>query len=127
MESPERESMLRVRNALASLRVDKQCDEFALHRAVGAALSAHGIAFTAEARLAPRRRIDFLTADGVGIEVKRAYPPRKQLIRQLSGYAECAQVCALLLLSERSVSIPDAICGKPCLSSSLGRLWGVEL
>ena len=112
--------------ALSTLRIPPGTSEQDMHARVSAGLEAAGIACVHEARLAPRCRIDFL-ADGIGIEIKRGRPSRSALLRQLSRYASCESVHALILVVERSANLPANVCGKPCYCLTMNRLWGVAL
>lgn len=113
--------------ALSTLRPPAVIDEYALHHMIEKALTSRSIYFEREAKLAPRCRIDFLCEGGVGIEVKRGYPAKRPLMEQLTRYAACEQVSALVVVVERNASIPTSILGKPCTLFGLNRLWGVAL
>ncbi len=115
-----------VEAALRALRAPVADGEYALHDLVAAALSGAGLAFAREARIGPGARVDFL-CQGVAIEVKRGRPPAAALGRQLTRYASCEGVDAVLLVLERWVDLPPIVCGKPCRALSLRRLWGVAL
>lgn len=88
--------------ALQGLRVPLQQGEYDLHRLVEDALTAAGIPWEHEVRLAPRCRID-LMCGGTGIEIKRGKPVRSQLLAQLDRYAACPRVTSLLVVVERWV------------------------
>ena len=118
--------MNKVVEALQSLRAPIQQGEYDLHRMVMDALQAQGIAYEHEVPLAPRCRID-LMCGGVGIEIKRGKPQRARLMEQLTRYARCEQVEALILVVERSVDLPRMLCGKPLRVVCLNRLWGIAL
>lgn len=76
-------------------------DEVHLHAGIAAVLDAAGIEHTREVTLPDGAgRIDFLTAGGVGIEVKVAGAPT-DVLRQLARYAAAAPVGALLLATTR--------------------------
>ena len=118
--------MNNVFEALQSLRAPIQQGEYDLHRLVMDALAAQGIPCKHEVSLAPRCRID-LMCGGVGIEIKRGKPVRGKLVEQLTRYARCQQVEALILVAERSVDLPRSLCGKPVQVICLNRLWGIAL
>lgn len=115
-----------VLSALRTIRAPRIGSEYDLHALVSGALQAAGIACLHEARLAPRRRIDFLCG-GTGVEVKRGRPSPAPLLRQLSAYAGSERVSDLVLVAERPPRLPDAVCGKPLHVISLQRLWGIAL
>ncbi len=118
--------MNEVYEALQSLRAPIQQGEYDLHRMVMDALAAQGISCEHEVPLAQRCRID-LMCGGVGIEIKRGKPQRARLMEQLTRYARCERVEALILVVERSVDLPRMICGKPVRAVCLNRLWGIAL
>jgi hypothetical protein len=116
----------RVLTALRPLRLMPADSERGLQDRIVAALIASGIAFEREAPLG-RGRIDFLTASGVGIEVKRDRPDRGALLGQLARYAQSPRVGALVLVAERAVELPAVVGGKPCAALCLNGNWGVAL
>lgn len=116
-----------IMRALGSLRVVLSTSEYDIHRVISDALEQNGISFVREAQLSPGNRIDFLVDGSIGIEVKKGKPVRTTLIRQLQRYCESSQVRSILVVVERSVSLPSRICGKPCRVLSLHALWGVAL
>ena len=121
----ERE-LRRVADALASVRMPAQPEEYDIHAAVADALSAAGLAFIHEYRLGPRNRIDFLVGR-VGIEVKKGRPASSDLTRQLRRYLAADALDGLIVVTQRVTAVPGVICGKPVMLVSLNRLWGVAL
>lgn len=79
-------------------------DEHHLQAGIGEILAAAGIKHEREVRLSGRDRVDFLTAAGVGIEVKvaGAAPP---VLGQLARYAQSNRVASLLLVTTRSAHV----------------------
>ena len=63
----------------------------------------------------------------VGVEVKNSRPERARLLRQVDKYLACAEVDALIVVSQRAISLPAACRGKPVILFTLNRLWGVSL
>lgn len=112
--------------ALSAIRAPRTRSEYDLHALVADALAVRAIAYQHEARIAPRRRVDFLCG-AVGIEIKRGKPVRALLLRQLAAYAESPLLQALVLVADRAPSLPGSILGKPLFSISLERLWGIAL
>ena len=90
---------------------------------IGRTLATEGVPHRREARLSPRDRIDFLTADGLGIEVKIRGQRRPAVLRQLERYAEHDAVKALVLLTNVAVGFPATLNGKPLHVISMGRAW----
>lgn len=115
-----------IMQVLLRLRAPFCQGEYDLHALVASALKEADIAFLHEERLAQRCRIDFL-AGTVGIEVKKGKPVRKQLINQLERYAASPRVDALVVVVERAADLPGVISGKPCITLSMNRLWGIAL
>ena len=120
------DEMKRVADALSALRTPAAPEEFDLHAAIAGALTAAGVAFDHEYRLAPRCRID-LRVGRVGVEVKKGRPAPSQLKRQIARYLESDALDALLVVAQQAVPLPAAIGGKPVELLSLNRLWGVAL
>ena len=58
-------------------------------------------------------------------EVKQ--PDRKRIVMQLTRYAACGQISSLILVTERTVAVPNRIHGKPISCVCLNRLWGIAL
>ena len=113
--------------ALKILRIPLVTDEYQLQDLVAEALHKGNIEFVKEARLAPYCRVDFLCKGGVAVEVKRGKPSRKVLMQQLLRYAESPHVTSILLVVEKTASLPDHVGGKPCKVLALNRLWGVAV
>jgi len=118
--------MDRVADALASVRVPAQPEEYDIHAAVAGALAGAGLDYIHEYRLGPRCRIDFAVGR-VGIEVKKGRPATAQLVRQLRRYLESDALDGAIVVTQRATFLPDTICGKPVRQVSLNRLWGVAL
>ena len=95
-------------------------DEYAMQHAVQVALSHACIAVDREYALSRKDIIDFLTREGVGIEVKLA-GTTNALIRQLHRYAQHREVLALVVVTNRSrlTQMPRQISGKPVRVASL--------
>ena len=120
---PDLEAVLR---ALRTLRVPLQQGEYDLHALVREALNRAGLPAEHEVPLAPRCRIDFLCGR-VGVEIKRGRAERARVLAQLRRYAACERIEALILVTERTLSLPDELSGKPLRTVCLQRLWGVAL
>ena len=113
-------------NTLSLLRLRTQPDEWQLHTLLRQFFDEQSIPYQAEYVLAPRCRIDFLIGT-IGLEVKRGHPRARNVARQLSRYAESAEIQSLVLLSEHTLSLPKTFYGKPLYQVSLSRLWGIAL
>ena len=113
-------------DALSTLRIGPQPEEYEIHEAVARALEAAGIDYIHECRLLPGRRIDF-ACGSVGIEVKKGRPDGRRLREQLKRYLEQTQLSAMIVVLQRPCRLPEIICGKPVHVVALNRLWGVAL
>jgi hypothetical protein len=112
--------------ALRAMRPPFALYEADLHAMVGDCLTEHGLPLTHEARLGGGCRIDYLVGS-VGVEIKKGKPSAALLRRQLTRYAQCESVTALVVVTWRRVALPENIGGKPILTLVLGQLWGVSL
>lgn len=113
-------------SALSVIRAPAVPGEYDLHAMIAAALDEASIAYAHEAKLADGARIDFLSGS-VGIEVKKKRPDRARLLRQLDKYLACAELDALIVVSQQALSLPTTCRGKPVILFTLNRLWGVSL
>lgn len=116
----------RILQALTSIRISAQPEEFEIHQQIELALQRAGIEYIHEHRLLPGRRIDF-ACGSVGIEVKKARPQAARLREQLCRYLEGTQLSAMIVVLQKPCRLPERICGKPVYVLSLNRLWGVAL
>ena len=115
-----------VLDALEELRSPFALYENDIHRMVAERLTQAGLSFTHEAKIGPGCRIDYLV-DGVGIEIKKGKPDARALSQQLLRYARCEDVKAIIVLSQRAVTVPKTALGKPVRVIVLNQLWGVAL
>ena len=118
--------LLTVLDALKELRSPFALYETDIHAMVGKRLADAGLAYRHEARIGPGCRIDYLV-NGVGIEIKKGKPDARTLTRQLMRYAACEDIQSLIVLSQRTVALPQSVCGKPVKVLVLNQLWGVAL
>ncbi|MTI83461.1 MAG: hypothetical protein FH756_06035 [Firmicutes bacterium] len=121
------ETTNQVMTAVAEIRVSVVSDEYRLQDIIAAKLDEYGIHYDKEYKLAPRSRIDFLAAGGIGIEVKKGKPYSRQVIDQLAKYTSFPEIKTVILVVERNLDIPKEINGKPCYSFGLNKLWGIAL
>ena len=113
--------------AIGALRIARVLDEAQLQERIALALSGAGVGFSREARIGPGCRADFLLDGGVIIEVKAGRRTRKNLLAQLSRYAACEAVSAVLLVTNAPLHPPKTLCGKPVQVLNLRNLWGVAV
>lgn len=100
--------------ALSTLRA-VSASEKELHGAIGRALTAAGLAWSAEVDLGRDGRIDFLVEGGLGVEVK-IKGSRQDLLIQANRYAACASLSGLVIVSRRSnhvSGLPPTLHNKP--------------
>ena len=116
----------RIVDALASVRMPAQPEEYDIHAQVASALGAAGLEYEHEYRLGPRCRIDFRVGR-VGIEVKKGRPASSELAKQLRRYLASDELDAVVVVTQRVTHVPASISGKPVRLISLNRLWGVAL
>jgi hypothetical protein len=116
----------KVAAAIRTIRIDPATDEFQIHEVIKSALLVRGIGYDHEYKLAPRNRIDFLTHNGVGVEVKKGKPNSIEVLRQIERYIKFPEVKALILVIERYQDVPEELHDKPCLSIGLNKLWGIS-
>jgi hypothetical protein len=96
-------------------------DEKRLQIELAEAFTDYGISFSREVRLDQNNIVDFMI-DGLAIEIKiRTKVSAMQIYRQLERYCALPEVEALLLMTSKSMSLPDAINGKPVYVLSLSR------
>jgi len=114
--------------SLRRLRVQAVRLEYGLQDDIAAQLSADGIPFAKEYKLAPRNRIDFLVPSGIGIEVKKGKPNAGQVASQIERYSRFDSIQTLVLVVERNVfDYASSANGKPVHYVSLSKLWGIAL
>jgi len=118
--------LLTVLDALGELRSPFALYETDIHQMVAKRLSEAGLSFIHEAKLGPGCRIDYLVGH-VGIEIKKGRPDASMLKKQLTRYAASEELEALVVLTQRTVSLPKTVLGKPVHVIVLNQLWGVAL
>ena len=119
-----KENLDRVYSALMSMRAPVVMSEHTLHELALTTLKNSGIEAIHEVLISPGCRIDILAGD-IGIEIKRGRPNKKILLEQLKKYATSDGIGAIILITEKSVSMPDKINRKPLKTIALNRLWGI--
>lgn len=98
-------------------------DEKATQVEIARALDALRWGYQREAALSPGDRPDFLTAEGIAIEVKLRARSKMEVWRQLARYAAHDRVLGMLLVSNTAMGLPGECGGKPLGFVSLGRAW----
>lgn len=118
------QALAHILSVLEGIRAPIATDEYDLHHLVCQTLAQSGIGCVHEAVLSPRCRIDVLCGR-IGIEIKRGRPTASVLLRQLTRYAQSGALDALIVLTERRVSMPEKIAGIPVVVLCLFKLWGL--
>lgn len=102
-------------------------DEKETQAEIASVLSANAIDYVREFRLSASDIVDFFLPSGSGggavIEVKLNYQRPRDVMRQLERYASHDGVSAVFLVSNKAMSLPAAMHGKPFHFISLGRAW----
>lgn len=86
-----------------------------------AALVRAGIPYEREAILSSKDRIDFMIGD-VGVEMKIDGSPRS-IFRQVERYSAHERIASLVLATNKAMTLPSSIGGKPASVVSLGMGW----
>ena len=113
--------------AIKALRPPAVIDEIELQDMVEAALKENDIEYKREARCGKNCRVDFLLPCGTALEIKARRRPYKALMAQLSRYAACDEISAIVLVTNDAAHIPAKLCGKPLLYLNVKRQWGVAV
>jgi hypothetical protein len=96
-------------------------DEKRLQGEIEGLLLAKCIPFEREYHLSKAACIDFMV-DGIGVEVKTKGSARN-IFRQCEKYCAFQAVTQFILLTNRSMGLPESIMGKPAYLINLGRAW----
>lgn len=110
---------------LASARVDltnEKATQADLHTLLVSRLP-DDVEVVREARLSPRDVPDFIIGGGIVVEVKIKRATLRETLAQITRYAEHHTIAAVIVASNRAMSLPASIHGKPVAFVSLGRAW----
>lgn len=116
----------KVLNALSDIKLEKHLEEGDIHAMVQKALLYAALPCMHEYPLTAKDRIDFLCGD-IGIEIKKGRPNKAALIKQLGRYAQSPALSALVVVTEKSLPLPQTLSDKPLRLISLQKLQGVAL
>jgi hypothetical protein len=114
-------------NILKGLRIPVMTDEYTLQSNIADLLRTNGVSFIKEYRLGRGSRVDFLTSNGIAIEIKKGKPNKASVHNQLQRYAEHEEIQGIILVVETSLTVPGIVAGKPCRTLGLQKLWGIAL
>lgn len=95
--------------------------EAKLTAAVASALTTMGITYTAEHRLTPKLRLDYMLPGGVFIELKKGNAGLP-VLRQVGQYLEHPDTNGCILIALKCTDIPATFCGKPIEKIELWRM-----
>lgn len=112
---------------LKNIRMNFIYEEFQLQNEINRILEENNIEYVKEYKLAARNRIDFFILGGIGIEVKKGKPNKHKVLSQLERYTKFKEINSIILVTEKSIDVPNIINGKKCFVLCLNRLWGVAL
>lgn len=111
----------RIGNILSSGRFVRLDDEKALQAEMADYLNSKGVTFTREKRLSARDIPDFFI-DDLAIEVK-IKGGKMDIYRQCERYCGYDEVKALILVTNKSMALPDQINGKPAYVLNISKSW----
>jgi hypothetical protein len=111
--------------ALKKLRLHVVKEERFIHEQIKKTLNNNQIRYYHEYNLGPQNRVDFLTAGGTAIEVKKGRPHMASLLNQIERYLSFNEVKGMIVVTEKGLSLPNEVNGKPVQLISLNRLWGI--
>lgn len=118
--------MDRVARAIERINLNAPVDlESDLYPPIIRALTELRIDFEAEVKLGRGNRVDFLTSDGIAIEVKKGKPNSRQVTAQIKRYAVFPRVTGIIIVVERSIAWhPVRLADKPVRYIGLNRMRG---
>jgi hypothetical protein len=97
-------------------------DEKVLQMEISNKLTVAGIPFFRERRLDPRNIVDFLVWPSIAIEVKIG-GSKMSIYKQCERYCGFNEVKAIILLTNKSVLLPEEIKGKQAHVINLSESW----
>ena len=115
-----------IENALRVLFVPATPGEYDLHALISCALDNANLSYVHEARIEKGCRADFMVGN-ICVEVKKSKPVKSSLLKQAARYLSSDAVSGILIVTQKSVSLPPVIMNKPVKVLSLDKLWGVSL
>ncbi len=113
-------TLIDIQRALKGRRFDLGCEK-RLQAGIEEAFAANELAFRREVSLDEKNIVDFMI-NSLAIEVKiYTKASAMSIYRQLERYAKNDTVGAILLITSKTMSLPQSINGKPAYVLSLGR------
>ncbi len=120
------EKLQRLVSVLQSQKPPFFVTEEQMHAFVANCLEQNQIEYIHEYRFANRARIDFY-CDGIGIEIKKGKPNRAQILAQLKKYAEENTICAIIVLVQSAMQLPQSLANKPIYVLPIYKAWSLSL
>lgn len=112
--------LVEIQKALKRKRLDLS-DEKRLQSDIASAFTNHGIPFSREVAVGAGDIVDFMVG-GIALEVKiRGGGSAMNIYRQVERYCKSDQVEVLVLMTAKTMTLPESINGKPVYVLSLGR------
>ena len=121
-----KENISLIEDALRVLLVPATPGEYDLHALISCALDNANLSYVHEARIEKGCRADFMVGN-ICVEVKKSKPVKSSLLKQAARYLSSDAVSGILIVTQKSVSLPPVIMNKPVKVLSLDKLWGVSL
>jgi hypothetical protein len=114
------ELIIQIGDILGSTRFSLQ-DEKVMQAEIEAAFKKAGMIYLREHRLSNESIPDFFI-DGIAIEIK-IKGSAMEIFRQLERYCEFPEVKALILVTNKSMALPNFIKGKPSYLLNPAKAW----
>ena len=121
-----KENISLIEDALRVLLVPATPGEYDLHALISCALDNANLSYVHEARIEKGCRADFMVGN-ICVEVKKSKPVKSSLLKQAARYLSSDAVSGILIVTQKSVSLPPVIMNKPVKVLLLDKLWGVSL
>ena len=120
-------NLQQILNLLKSAKFPLSLEELDIHKKIIKLFNDNNIKFIHEFKMENNSRIDFFVENSIGVEVKKGRPNRNNLIKQLIRYSESENICAIIVIVEKSIVLPDNIKGKNIYAINLNSQWGIAL
>lgn len=112
--------LIEIQKSLKNTRLNLS-DEKLLQNDIAKALEKNNLSFKREVKLDEKNTVDFMI-DNLAIEIKIASKVSAMSIyRQIERYAKNEKVEAILLMTSKTIRLPEKIFGKEIYILSLGR------
>jgi hypothetical protein len=116
------QTILNLQKLFTTLRFPLE-DEKELQKEIAANLNWFGFDFTREQRLDDESIIDFLVEPGIGVEVKIGNKSKMNIYKQVERYCSIDAIHSVILLTNKSMSLPETVNNKPTYIINLSQSW----